>query len=179
MLRSSSTLPARDETDEIKDFRFTDTSWFPFKKNKDRKLIGTGGSAVCWIDHKTTSFDNLYRGKENGIPKISSERTRNRQEKYCLGENTRSGLSAPPIGGARFAYADETIDFRRVLSRTSHVIQKTADTPVPIKIPRDAIWILYVIDQVSAKEPNKVENESFEEDTSSTTTSPVRAHHAD
>ena len=25
-------------------------------------LIGTVGSAVCWINHKTTPFDNLYRG---------------------------------------------------------------------------------------------------------------------
>ena len=27
-------------------------------------LIGTGGPSVCWIDHKTTPFDNLYRGME-------------------------------------------------------------------------------------------------------------------
>ena len=28
------------------------------------ELIGTGGPAVCWIDHKTTPFANLYQGME-------------------------------------------------------------------------------------------------------------------
>ena len=31
---------------------------------RESKLIGTVGSAVCWINHKTTPFDNLYRGME-------------------------------------------------------------------------------------------------------------------
>ena len=46
-----------------------------------RDLIGTVGSAVCWINHKTTPFDNLYRGMEKESQKISSERTRNRRGK--------------------------------------------------------------------------------------------------
>jgi hypothetical protein len=28
-----------------------------------RSLIGTGGSSVFWIEHKTTPFDNLYQRK--------------------------------------------------------------------------------------------------------------------
>jgi len=34
------------------------------KGNRTGNLIGTGGPSVCWIDHKTTPFDNLYRGME-------------------------------------------------------------------------------------------------------------------
>ena len=39
------------------------------------------GSAVCWINHKTTPFDNLYRGMEKESQKISSERRRNRRDR--------------------------------------------------------------------------------------------------
>ena len=46
-----------------------------------RELIGTVGSAVCWINHKTTPFDNLYRGMEKESQKISSERRRNRRDR--------------------------------------------------------------------------------------------------
>ena len=96
-------------------------------------MIGTGGSAVCWIDHKTTPFDNLYRGRkwnpENLIRKDEkwSEKSNLLRRKHTL------WMSAPRNPGARFAYADETIDFRRVMSRISHVIQKTAGSTVPIK----------------------------------------------
>jgi len=34
------------------------------KGEEMERLIGTVGSSVCWIDQKTTPFDNLYRGKE-------------------------------------------------------------------------------------------------------------------
>ena len=35
-----------------------------FWESSSKNLIGTGGPSVCWIDHKTTPFDNLYRGME-------------------------------------------------------------------------------------------------------------------
>ena len=42
-------------------------------------------------------------------------------------------MSAPPIGGARFAYADETSSIRQNRARSSHVISLTDDPFVPIR----------------------------------------------
>ena len=99
---------------------------------EEEDLRGTVGSAVCWIDHKTTPFDICTVERKWNPENLIRKDEKSSRKVICLGENTCSGLSAPPIGGARFAYADETIDFRRVMSRTSHVIQKTAEPTVPI-----------------------------------------------
>ena len=117
-------------------------------------LIGTGGPSVCWIDHKTTSFDNLYRGKEmesrrshpkgQEIVEKSNLLMRKKhaldwfreimENLFCENEIFRGpGPSAHPIGGARFAYADETSSIRQNRVQTESRQQITADPPVPIK----------------------------------------------
>jgi hypothetical protein len=37
---------------------------FPVCVHTECRVIGTNGSSVCWIDHKTIPFDNLYQRKE-------------------------------------------------------------------------------------------------------------------
>ena len=103
-----------------------------FPKNwKKVDLLGTGGPAVYWIDHKTIPFDNLYQGM-----KIDSRKSHPKGREIVEKSNLKDTLwrSAPAIAGARFGYANETFIFRPVMSHPSHVIQKTADPPVPIRL---------------------------------------------
>ena len=87
------------------------------------------GSAVCWINHKTTPFDNLYRGLDRNPENLIRKDEKSSRKVICSGENTRSGCQHPGTRGLASRTQTKQAVFAATVSRSSHVNNKRQTQP--------------------------------------------------